>query len=85
MALLASGLRILRTAESVTYRIPVRTKKKMARQRSAAVADGGDIETNVDMAVYDTSMAKAVDAFQKGLSRLRSSGATPDLLDRTYS
>lgn len=82
MALLLSRFRALRLTEPVLRQMQIRGKRKKAGKQAVAAMDDDDGDA-IDVGAVDTSMSKVIESLQKSLSRLRSSGANPELLDGT--
>lgn len=80
--------RVWRAAVPVTRSfapVPTRGKKKKASKRASGSADvSPEIASLVDLAKFESSMRKTVEALQSNLSKLRAGGAAPGILDGKY-
>lgn len=64
-----------------TAAAPSRGKKQKARGSGASGAKGEGIGLDVDLSPYREKMQRTIEAFQRDLSSIRSSGASPSMLD----
>lgn len=61
-------------------------KKKAGKKSGGAPADvDPEVAAMVDLPKYEASMQKTIETLQTNFSRIRSGGASPAMLDGTYS
>lgn len=63
------------------WNVQRRWKKSKAKAKTELKPDRESVAEDVDLSEYQSTMKKTVEAFQRDLATIRTSGANPNILD----